>query len=257
MANTPDPSTSRLGAIYPDDAWVDRDVQACVDEFSAFLPPSVEVISAATPIPPVEANLENSVLLAENGDIEEAARRSMRYKPTCFAYYCTTISFVRGVGGDVDISRRIREATGVDAVTTTSTAMILALEALGISRVALASPYMPDVEEAFIRFMEAHGIQVTNSRALALPDGHSIVDAGRMREFVESADVPASEAIFVGCTGQRLSSYLDGMEEALGKPVLTANQVTSWHALQLMGLPPRLAGRGRLFAGDIVLQSSH
>ena len=252
MANISDPSTSRLGAIYPDDAWVDRDAQAFVDEFSAFLPPSVEVIAAATPIPPVKANSESAVRLAENGDIEESARRSMRYEPTCFAYYCTTISFVRGVGGDVDISRRIREATGVDVVTTTSTAMILALKALDISRVALASPYMPDVEEKFIGFMEAHGIQVANSRALALLDGHSLVDPEMMREFAESADVPAAEAIFVGCTGQRLSPYLDAMEEALGKPVLTANQVTSWHALQLMGLPPQLPGRGRLFAGDVV-----
>lgn len=237
----------RLGAIYPDDMWVDMDAQAVIDDFRSYLPDSVKLISSATPIPPREAALPAGIELAENGHIEESARRLMRYEPDCFAYYCTTISFVRGVGGDVDISDRVEAATGKPAVTTSS-AMIRAFEAMGIKSIVLASPYMPDVEEKFVEFIEAHGVRVLNSLALNLPDGHGIVDPNRIRQLAESADTSESDAVFVGCTGQRLASHLDDMEATLGKPVMCANQVTSWEALRLLGLPRQLSGRGSLFS---------
>ena len=245
------PDTPRLGAIYPDDMWVDLDAQAVVDDFRSYLPENVELISSATPIPPRDASLAAGIEFAENGDIEESARRLLRYQPDCFAYYCTTISFVRGVGGDLDISRRIEATTGKPAVTT-STAMIRAFEALGIKSVVLASPYMPDVEEKFVEFIEAHGVRVLRSLALGLKDDHSIVNPNEIRQLAESADKPEAEAVFVGCTGQRLASHLDAMEAGLGKPVLCANQVTSWEALRLLGVPRILSGRGSLFSGASV-----
>ena len=244
----------RFGAIYPDDAWVDVEVQALVDDFRCYMPRGVEFISVATPLPPLEATLEAGIQFAENGDIEEAARRLLKYGPDCFAYYCTTMSFVRGPGGDADIVQRIQDATGKPA-TTTSTAMIQALRTLDISRVSLAGPYLPEVEQKFIDFMEAHGIQVMNSVSLSLEYGHSIVPPDDMRQLAESADVPEAEAIFVGCTGQRLAPFIDAMETKLGKPVLTANQVTSWHGLQLLGVTPRLPGRGRLFSASAAWQA--
>ena len=175
----------RIGAIYPNDAWVDADVQRLIDEFRCFLPAGVEMVTAGTMVPNTESSAEMGVWLAENGDIEEAARRLTRYSPDCFAYFCTTASFIRGVGFDEEISDRIARATGLPA-TTTSTAMVVALKSLGVKRVALASPYMPDVEAAFIAFLEGHGFEVVNSVALNLPDGHSIVPPERIQGTASS-----------------------------------------------------------------------
>ncbi len=74
----------RLGAIYPDDAWVDVEAQALVDEFRRFLPAEVELVSAATYVPAADNTTDLGVLLAENGDIEEAARRLVPYQINCF-----------------------------------------------------------------------------------------------------------------------------------------------------------------------------
>ena len=240
---------ARIGAIYPDDAWVDRETQALVDDFSAYLTPNVELIAASTPVASLDAIYENSLALAENGDIEEAARRLSKYDPDCFAYYCTTVSFIRGTGGDEEIARRITTATGKPA-TTTSTAMVEAFRRLGIKSVALASPYMPDVEAKFVAFIEGHGVTVLNSRALNLKEGHSTVPPDEISQLAEGADLPQADAVFIGCTGQRLATRIDEMERRLGKPVLTANQVTTWHALELAGEQPTLRGRGRLFASS-------
>ena len=241
--------SAKIGAIYPNDAWVDADVQRMIDDFASFLPEDVKLITAGTMVPHKSQSQDMGVWLAENGDIEEAARRLMRYSPDCFAYFCTTVSFIRGVGGDEEISNRITEATGLPA-TTTSTAMVKALKSMGIERLALASPYTPDVEAAFVSFLEGHGFKIVNSVALNLPDGHAIVPQERIRSAAEGADRPEADAVFIGCTGQRLGRFLDDMEAGLGKPVLTANQATVWHALQLIGREPVVPERGSLFAQD-------
>jgi maleate isomerase len=169
---------------------------------------------------------------------------TVRTSPDVLAYYCTTVSFVRGVGGDEDISRRMTDATGLPA-TTTSTAMLAALRAVGARRVALASPYMPDVEEKLIAFLAGHGIETVNSVALNLPLDHSIVPQADILAAARRADRATADAVFISCTGQRLHAHLDDIEASLGKPVLAANQVTSWHALAIAGWADRWRGPGR------------
>ena len=98
-----------LGAIYPDDMWLDYDINRMLDEFRKYLPEQVPMVSARTHVPmfqegadepPDGSSVELGIWLAENGDIEAAAARLMRLKPGVFAYYCTTASFVQGVAGD-------------------------------------------------------------------------------------------------------------------------------------------------------------
>lgn len=239
------PEKKMFGAIYPDDMWVDADVERMHAEFRHFVPASVEMGTVSTSVPDRDADLEAGIWLAANGEIEEAAARMMRFEPSCFAYFCTTASFVRGVGGDQDIIDRIKSKTGLPA-TTTSTAMVRALKALNVKRISLASPYMPDVEDKFRKFLGAHGFGIVSSVALNLTKDHSIVPPERIRAAAEGADHPDAEAIFVGCTGQKLGALLDDMESKLGKPVLSANQVTVWAALQLLGVDPVKPGCGTL-----------
>jgi maleate isomerase len=239
----------RIGAVYPDDVWVDLDVQDMINEFRFFLPDKVDMVTARTCCPSGEANAKNGIWLAENGEIEEAARRLLRYSPDCIAYFCTTVSFIRGMGYDEEIIDRIKNKTGLSA-TTTSTAMIKALNYLEVKRISLASPYMPDVELAFINFFEEHNFKIINSVALNLPNDHPLVLPEQICNAVEKADKPEADAIFVGCTGQKIGRHLNNLETSLGKPVLSANQVTVWHALQLIDHEPYVPGCGSLFDRD-------
>jgi maleate cis-trans isomerase len=54
--------------------------------------------------------------------------------------------------------------------------------------------------------------------------------------------------VFVSCTDFRALEVADELERALAKPVLTSNQVTLWAILNALGVPPRIAGFGRLLA---------
>ena len=55
----------------------------------------------------------------------------------------------------------------------------------------------------------------------------------------------------------KLLRLLDELERAVGKPVLTANQVTVWESLRLVpGLPARRGAGGSLFAQGTLLRGA-
>jgi maleate isomerase len=64
-------------------------------------------------------------------------------------------------------------------------------------------------------------------------------------------NVPDSaEAVFIGGNGVRAVGAVGALEEDLGRPVLSANQVAFWLALRLAGARVPVGGYGRLFAHD-------
>ena len=68
-----------------------------------------------------------------------------------------------------------------------------------------------------------------------------------IREAARRSDVPEADAVLISCTGQKTADFISGLEEEIGKPVVTSNQATGWQALKMMGVEPRLPGRGALF----------
>jgi len=61
--------------------------------------------------------------------------------------------------------------------------------------------------------------------------------------------VDGAEAVFLSCTGLYAVDLIETMERDLGRPILTANQVTMWNALRLSGVSTRgLEHFGSLFA---------
>ena len=81
----------------------------------------------------------------------------------------TAPSFLKGLGYDREVSKRITDGTGKPA-TTTSTALLEALKTLGISRIALGSAYSPAVNDICAKFIEANGIKVVAK------DGLNVID---------------------------------------------------------------------------------
>jgi len=53
--------------------------------------------------------------------------------------------------------------------------------------------------------------------------------------LVRDTDCPDAEAVFISCTNLPTYDVIAPLEAALGKPVLTANQVTMWSALTVTG----------------------
>jgi maleate cis-trans isomerase len=64
--------------------------------------------------------------------------------------------------------------------------------------------------------------------------------------FTRENDHPEAEAVLVSDTALHGVSYIGQLEISVRKPVLTANLVTMWEALRLVGRRTPQSGLGRL-----------
>jgi len=164
-----------------------------------------------------------------------------------YGFGCTSGSLVKGLGYDQEIIARIKKETGKPA-TTTATACIQAFKAYGIKKISLATPYEKWLNEKEKLFFEGNGVQVLAMDGLNLPEAEAIasVDPGRIYRMAKSVDRPEADAIFISCTDFRGAEAIHMLEQDLGKPVFTSNQVTLWAMLKLAGVKSPIAGYGRL-----------
>lgn len=186
--------------------------------------------------------------------LEEAAPLRIR-GVAAVMWACTSGSFVFGLDGARDQARMLERSLGVPA-SSTSLAFVAALRALRHSRVALAATYPPDVTEMLRSLLADAGFEVVVARSLDILTGAEVggVEADRVRELVLAVDDPRAEAILVPDTALHTIAVLPELERAVGKPVLTANQVTGWQALQLARAGRSAAGLGSLFDGRVTMR---
>jgi arylmalonate decarboxylase len=151
------------------------------------------------------------------------------------------------------IEATISRIAGCPAVSTLTSA-IAALKALGAKRVALGTPYVSFINETEIEVLEDAGFKVVSMYGLELGEtqeerrGIARVPPESMHRFARHIDRPDADAIFVSCTNVAGIGEIAAVEANLGKPVITSNLVTIWHALRLAGINDRIEGYGRLLS---------
>lgn len=200
----------------------------------------------------VEEDAHREDALRRTGAIEyllEGAAELARADVASAMWACTSGSFVLGLEGARAQAGAVAESLGVPA-SSTSLAFVAACGHLGIGRVAIAGSYPADVVALFVRFLGDAGIEVVGARDAGIISGVGVGEQGRSWVFdlVARSDHPQAEAILVPDTAMHTIGLLDELDAAAGKPVLTANQVSIWQALELAGSPSRQAGLGTLFA---------
>ena len=134
-------------------------------------------------------------------------------------------------------------------MSSTSIAFAEACAALGVRRVAVAATYPDDVARHFAEFLGMAGVEVLRVSAEGIVTAAEVGTFGRERVLglVTANDHPDADAILVPDTALHSVAWLDELEAAAGKPVLTANQVTGWEGLRIAGRTVPHDGLGRLF----------
>src|SRR5688572_8446263 len=102
-------------------------------------------------------------------DIESQSRNLASADVDVIALGATAPSFLKGLGYDREMIGHIEAATGKPA-TTTSTALVEAIAALGAARVVLGSAYDDTVNALARGFLEASGVQVLDAQGLGPVD---------------------------------------------------------------------------------------
>jgi maleate isomerase len=161
-------------------------------------------------------------------------------------YGCTSGSFVGGPGADRKIADLISLNSGVPS-TTTSTAVLAALKALNVRKIALGTPYDDVLTTLGKDFLEAAGYEVVN--VIALNNVLDLRDAPPELpyELARNVNTDFSECIFISCTQFPALLAIGDLERELNKPVFSSNSASFWHALRILKVKADLSQYGALF----------
>jgi maleate isomerase len=174
-------------------------------------------------------------------EIATSAKLLADVAPDLIVFHCTDTSMTQGPHGEGWILEIIKEATGIAALAT-SRLVLEALQALGLRRLLLLSPYKSN--QAVIDYLSATGFAVVHDVALGLKSLEFA--AVTPREWVELAhkhDRADADGIFLSCTNTTQIEAIAEIEDALGKPVVNSNQAVLWGCVKrlkpaLAPLPP-------------------
>lgn len=144
---------------------------------------------------------------------------------------CSSASAVLGAG--------IAELVGDRApLTTPISAALRGFRALGVRRIALMTPYMPETTDIVGDAFEGGGLTVVSRRSMGHDDDRTIglLTPEAVLEAALRADHPEAEALFMSCTALPALPVIARIEARLGKPVLSSNQALFWAMLDRAGI---------------------
>jgi maleate cis-trans isomerase len=195
-----------------------------------------------------DAHREDALLDMGSGErLLEGARRLPRGVASV-VWACTSGSFIYGWEGAHAQVADLEAAVRVP-VSSTSLAFVAAAQALGLRRVAIAATYPEDITRRFEQFLARGGVDAVAVVSGGIVTGTEVgtLAVDYAAALVEAADRPDAEAVLVPDTALHTIAALETLEAAVGKPVLTANQVSAWEGLRLADAGPVPHGPGRLF----------
>jgi maleate isomerase len=238
---SPLPTTrARIGMIIPS-------VNSMTEpQFNRFAPPGLGVHVARARV----AGEWKRPLDAMADEIATSAKLLSDVDPDLIVFHCTDTSMTQGPQGEGRILDIVREASGIEAVAT-SRLVLEALQALGLRRLVVISPYKSN--QAVIDYLHASGFTVVHDVALARkPLEFATVTPREWTELARRHDRSEADGIFLSCTNTTQIEAVADIERALGKPVVNSNQAVLWGCIQrlrptLEPLPP-MPGLGRLMA---------
>lgn len=181
--------------------------------------------------------------------LDDAAELLASAPLQAIAYAFTSSSYVRGSVDDTKLRQRLETRTRGIPVIVTCAAAVTALIALRTKRLALFSPpwFSAEIDQRGARYFHSQGFEVVHSGPAGLPLDQQAVQPGQLYEWVRVHTPKSAEAVFIGGNGLRAIGIIKALEENLGRPILTANQVAFWQALALSGSRVPIVGYGQIF----------
>jgi len=245
MATAPPGWRARIGLIVPS-----SEPGQLVNEHEMIFPEGVAGL--VTRVMSLGGTVEDLMRMEE--DVEYAAELLATANPTCISYGCTSGSFAKGLEYDRTIIAKLHRIAAVPA-TTMSNAVAEALRAVHAKSLLVLCPYVEEVGEAALKYIQEQGFKIAHHKVLGLQDEEIFTTAPwetyEMTVQAFSNLQPGSiDAIQITCGGLRSAEIIEYVESTTGVPCITSNQANAWHCLKLAGIHEPIYGFGKLLESE-------
>jgi maleate isomerase len=154
-----------------------------------------------------------------------------------------------GFEKDARLIDAIESRTGIKACSCVG-AMNALFEGFGARRIAIVTPYLPEIQSAIVANYETHGYTVVAERHLNDPGNFSFAEysAAQIAQTCREVATAQPEAIAIYCTNFRGTGIAPQIEAETGIPVIDSVSAALWQSMRTAGADPsRVRGWGRLF----------
>jgi maleate isomerase len=245
-------SKTRIGVLTPH-----ADVNP-ESEFNAMAPEGISIHAARIPLSAYKPGGIMAPTIADDpvrafADpplVDDAAELLASAPLHAIVYAFTSSSYIRGRADDARLKQRLETRTRGIPVVISSAAAVAALKILNATKLALISPpwFSADMDEKGARYLQDSGFDVVYNGPAGLPSDQQAIGPSELFEWIRTHTPKSAEAVFIGGNGFRAVGIINALEDALGIPVLTANQVSFWQAILLSGSQVTITNYGEIFS---------
>lgn len=173
------------------------------------------------------------------------------------AYACLVAVMAQGPGAHRKVESRLHGVVaGPDRdvpVISSAGALVDSLLSLGAQKIAVVTPYEPELTQRVVDYLAQEGIATTSVVSLSVSDNYLVgcIPGNVVLDAVERLNLDAVDALVLSACVQMPSlSLIDQVEQRVGVPVVTAATATAVSILRALGRStdgvPGSAGRGKL-----------
>jgi maleate isomerase len=196
-------------------------------------------------------------LAAMDRDSDRCALELSDARVDVMGYACLVAIMSMGPGYHRQSQERLHRRTienGAPApVVTSAGALIDGLGVIGARKIAVITPYMKPLTQIVVDYIEAEGVSVLDRVSLEIEDNIAVGrrDPMALVDIAKGLDLSDCDALVLSACVQMPSlAAIPAVEDAVGKPVISAAVCTAYRLLVELGLEPVAPGAGALLSGS-------
>ena len=162
-------------------------------------------------------------------------------------YACTSGSIVMG---EDRVHAELKRGNPNAKPTSLIAGVIKALRELGVKSLAVATPYLDEINRLEATYLEAAGFDVVNIEGLNVERDSDMVriTPEYLSEFAQTVDRKGADCLFFSCGAMRSLGIVAELEAKLSKPVVVSNQAMIWDTWRMAGIRDQVQGYGQLLS---------
>jgi maleate isomerase len=219
--------------------------QTVQDDVITLRPEGVGVHIARAAIP----DSITAASLAKQADLLAPAAESLlpdgSLDVVCYAYTSGSL-----VIGEERVHAELKRGAPNAIPTSIIASVIRALHAVGARRIAVATPYLEELDRQEAAYLETAGFEIVHIDGLRLEKDSEMVRVppSYIRDFALECDRAEADTLFISCGALRTLDAIGEIEERAGKPAICSNQAMVWDCLRKAGIEDRIPGYGSLLS---------